>query len=181
MSTAVRFFPGTPQSRAALDSRLFTRSTFRRFFESALSERVAHWFLRIPLAVLIWGYGVQKFPGAVTDPGNYGVPAALFVLSAVGEVLGAIALLVGGLFETVRPANRVVGMAGDWLTRLAALAIASSVIGVMAYFHWGSITLGSPHVTYLGLAVYLLLKGNNLSAVGSRAAAQARSRLPVIR
>ncbi|MEM9208273.1 MAG: DoxX family protein [Pseudomonadota bacterium] len=171
MSTDAGFFPGTPQSRAALDGRPLIRSGFRRFLESALSDRVAHWFLRFPLAVLIWGYGIQKFPGAVTDPGSYGVPAVLFVLSAFGEVLGAVALLLGGMFETFRPTHRLLSLADDALTRLAAFAIASSVIGVMFFFHWGSISLGSPHVMYLGLALYLLLKGNNVSESRSRVTA----------
>ena len=117
--------------------------------------------MRIPIAVLIWSYGAPKFPSALTEPGSYGVPAPLFVLNAFAEVLGPIALIVGGVVETWRPKNRLIALLGDIVTRLGAFAIGSAVVGVIIYFYWESLSIKSPHVMYLGIALYMLLRGNS--------------------
>lgn len=126
------------------------------------SERLSHWLLRLPLAALIWGYGVAKFPAALTNPGDFGVPAVLYVLNAFGEVLGVAALLIGGVIETWKPRRALLRLAGDLLTRAAGFALAAAIGGVIVYFLWETITLSNSHTMQLGLALFFLLRGNRL-------------------
>ena len=138
------------------------------------ASRFAHWALRIPLAALLLYYGLQKFPGAFVAPGDYGVPAALFVLAAFAEILGPIALVAGGIVETWRPAQGWLRLTGDAregtrpgqrvtgqaLTRAGAFAGVAAVAGVIAFFYWGALAITDPHVMQLGLALFLLFRGN---------------------
>ncbi|MEM6819134.1 MAG: hypothetical protein AAF578_10135 [Pseudomonadota bacterium] len=126
------------------------------------SDRIAHWFLRIPLAVLIWSYGIQKFPSVFTNPGDFGVPAVLYVLNGLAEVLGVIALIVGGIVETWNPKHNLLRLGGDVITRTAGFALASAIGGVIYFFYWGSITLSNPHTMQFGLALFFMLRGNKL-------------------
>ncbi|GAA0770327.1 DoxX family membrane protein [Roseibium denhamense] len=124
------------------------------------SSRFAHWALRIPLGGLLLYYGLQKFPDALVAPGSYGVPAVLFVLAALAEVLGPIALFFGGLIETWRPKNGGLRLAGDVMTRGGAFAGVAAVAGVIAFFYWGSLTIADLQVMALGLSLFLLFRGN---------------------
>jgi len=124
------------------------------------SNRFAHWALRIPLGGLLLYYGLQKVPDAFVAPGSYGVPAVLFVLAALAELLGPVALFIGGIIETWRPKNGMVRLAGDVLTRGGAFAGVAAVAGVIAFFYWGSLTIADLQVMALGLSVFLLFRGN---------------------
>jgi hypothetical protein len=124
------------------------------------SNRFAHWALRIPLGGMLLYYGTQKLPDAFVAPGSYGVPAALFVLAAMAEILGPIALFIGGIIETWRPKNNGIQLAGDILTRAGAFAGAAAVAGVIAFFYWGTLTIADLQVMALGLAVFMLFRGN---------------------
>ncbi|WP_170230510.1 DoxX family membrane protein [Roseibium hamelinense] len=124
------------------------------------SNRFAHWALRIPLGGLLLYYGLQKVPDAFVAPGSYGVPAVLFVLAALAELLGPVALFIGGVIETWRPKNGMVRLAGDILTRGGAFAGVAAVAGVILFFYWGTLTIADLQVMALGLSLFLLLRGN---------------------
>jgi hypothetical protein len=124
------------------------------------TDRFAHWAIRIPLAGLLMYYGLQKFPGALVAPGDYGVPAVLYILAAFAEVLGAVALILGGLFETWRPGPGKLRLVGDVLTRGAGFAGVAAVTGVIAFFYWGALTIADLQVMALGLSAFFLLRGN---------------------
>lgn len=126
----------------------------------AWADRVAHWALRIPLAGLLLYYGLDKFPAVFTEPGSYGVPALLFILAAFAEILGPIALVLGGVVETWRPASGKLRLIGDVLTRGGAFAGVAAVGGVIAFFYWGALTIADLQVMALGLSAFLLLRGN---------------------
>jgi hypothetical protein len=123
-------------------------------------DRFGHWAIRIPLALLLLDYGLQKFPDAFVAPGAYGVPAALFILAAFAEILGPIALMIGGAIETWRPKSGVLRLAGDALTRAGGFAGIAAVGGVIAFFYWGALYPTDPHVMQFGLALYLMMRGN---------------------
>lgn len=123
-------------------------------------RRVAHWALRIPLAGLLFYYGIEKFPDAFLAPGDYGVPAMLFILSALAEVLGAVAIIAGGVVETIKPRNGLYRLIGDVLTRGGAFAGAAALLGVIIYFYWGALTVADLQVMALGLSIFLLFRGN---------------------
>lgn len=124
------------------------------------AERYAHWAIRIPLAGLLMVYGLQKFPGVFVAPGDYGVPAILYILAAFAEVLGAVALVAGGVFETWRPAHGKLRLIGDALTRGAGFAGVAAVTGVIAFFYWGALTIADLQVMALGLSAFFFLRGN---------------------
>ena len=124
------------------------------------ADRFAHWAIRIPLAGLLMYYGLQKFPGVFVAPGDFGVPATLYILAAFAEVLGAVALIVGGLFETWRPAVGRLRLVGDVLTRGAGFAGFAAVMGVIAFFYWGALGIADLQVMALGLSAFFLLRGN---------------------
>lgn len=124
------------------------------------SDRIAHWAIRIPLAGLLFYYGQQKFPYVFTAPGDFGVPATLYILAAFAEVFGAAALIAGGVIETVRPRVGKLRLAGDVLTRLGGFAGVAAVLGVIIYFYWGALTIADLQVMALGLSAFMLLRGN---------------------
>ena len=124
------------------------------------SDRFAHWTIRIPLAGLLFYYGQQKFPSVFTSPGDFGVPAALYILAAFAEIFGAAALIVGGVIETFRPQLGKFRLAGDALTRLGGFAGVAAVTGVIIYFYWGALTIADLQVMALGLSAFMLLRGN---------------------
>jgi len=96
------------------------------------SDRIAHWALRIPLVGLLLYYGLQKFPSSLVAPGDYGVPAVLYILAAFVVVSGATALILGGIVETWRPKPRTARLAGDALTRAGGFAGVTAVAGWLA-------------------------------------------------
>ena len=124
------------------------------------AERWAHWGLRIPMAALLFYYGMQKFPAVFTAPGDQGVPAILFILAAFAEILGPIAIVLGGIVETIKPSQRWLRLAGDFLSRAGGFAAVAAIGGVIYYFYWGGLLLSDPHVMYMGLALFLMLRGN---------------------
>ncbi|MEL6643807.1 MAG: DoxX family protein [Pseudomonadota bacterium] len=130
------------------------------------ADRIGHWALRIPLAGIMLMYGVQKFPDAFIAPGAYGVPAVLFILAAFAEVLGPVALFVGGVIETWRPKQGWLRLTGDALTRGGGFAGVAAAAGVIAFFYWGAVTIADPQVLMLGLALFLLFRGNYYGRTG---------------
>jgi len=134
----------------------------------AWSERVAHWAIRIPLAGLLFYYGAEKFPYVFTAPGDFGVPAILYILAGFAEIFGAIALIAGGVFETIRPRAGKFRLFGDALTRAGGAAGAAAVMGVIAFFYWGALTIADLQVMALGLSAFMLLRGNRYGR-GARA------------
>lgn len=124
------------------------------------ADRVAHWALRIPLAGLLFYYGSQKFPSVFVAPGDYGVPALLFILAAFAEMIGAVTLIAGGVFETWRPKPGKLRFVGDVLTRGGGLAGMAAVLGVIAFFYWGALTIADLQVMALGLSAFFVLRGN---------------------
>lgn len=124
------------------------------------SDRIAHWAMRIPLAGMLWYQGTEKLPEAFTDPGSFGVPAALLVLAALAELLGPFALAIGGIIETWNPKKGHWKLLGDAATRAGGFAGTAALLGVIYFFFDFDIPLTDPHAMLLGVAVFLLLRGN---------------------
>ena len=133
----------------------------------AWADRHGHWALRLPLAAMLLFYGLQKFPDALIQPGAFGVPAVLFVLAAFGEVLGAAALVIGGIVETWRPKSGWMRLTGDVITRSGAFAGAAATAGVIGFFYLGAISITDPHIMQLSLALFLLVRGNKYQQVAA--------------
>ena len=67
-------------------------------------------------------YGLEKAPDMLVVPGTYGVPAVLFILAALAELLGPVPLAVVGVIETWRPKDRLWRLLGDAATRAGGFA-----------------------------------------------------------
>ncbi len=160
MASDATYSPSAASFRDAVSHRYAAARDAGRLPGFDWSNRLAHWTLRIPLAGIMLVYGLQKFPDMFVAPGAYGVPAALFVLAALAELLGPVALTIGGVIETWRPRQGWLRLSGDVLTRVGAFAGVSAALGVIAFFYWGAIGISDPQVLMLGLAAYLLLRGN---------------------
>jgi hypothetical protein len=160
MPTDIGFTPRTGRLQDTTALALKRAQSNGRLPGFAWADRFAHWGLRIPLAGLLMYYGLQKFPSALVAPGDYGVPALLYILAAFAEVLGAVAIVLGGIVETWRPAKGAVRLAGDILTRGGGFAGMAAVVGVIAYFYWGALTIADLQVMALGLSAFFLLRGN---------------------
>lgn len=128
------------------------------------ADRLGHWALRIPLAGIMLVYGLEKAPDMFVAPGAYGVPAVLFILAALAELLGPVALAVGGVIETLRPKDRLWRLLGDAATRAGGFAGVSAALGVIVFFYWGAIRISDPQILMLGLAAFMLVRGNYYGA-----------------
>lgn len=82
----------------------------------------AHWLLRLPLGAIIIQQGYIKFPLSADEAASYDLPLLLWSVAALGELVAGCALIVGGL---------IWHWFGDVITRLAGLAIALIVTGVL--------------------------------------------------
>ncbi|MEM6385462.1 MAG: DoxX family protein [Pseudomonadota bacterium] len=155
-------------SKSSLQSTLWTTyAAARRNGQVpgfAWADRVGHWALRIPLAGILLYYGMQKVPDMFLAPGDYGVPAVLFVLAALAELLGPVALVIGGVVETWRPKRSWLRLAGDALTRAGDFAGVAAAAGVIVFFYWGALSIADPQALMLGLALFLLVRGNKYGA-----------------
>lgn len=126
------------------------------------ADRIGHWGLRIPLAGILLYNGLTKFPDAFIAPGAYGVPAILFILTAFGEILAPIALVLAGMIETWRPARGDLRLAGDVMTRLAGFAGAAILLGII-FMLFGGAVYHDPHWLMFGVSVWFMLRGNSYS------------------
>lgn len=160
MASDATYSPSAASLRDAVYNRYADARALGRVPGFDWSSRLAHWALRIPLAGIMVTYGVQKFPDMFVAPGSYGVPAVLFLLAGLAELLGPVALAIGGVIETWRPERGWLRLSGDALTRAGGFAGVSAALGVIAFFYWGAISISDPQILMLGLAAYLLLRGN---------------------
>ena len=128
------------------------------------TDRFGHWGLRIPVTAVLLNQAMLKFPDVFLAPGDYGVPAPLFILAGFGELLGSIVLLLGGVFETWRPKAGWLRLSGDVLTRAGGLAGSAAILGVMHYFLAWDVPLYDVHVILLGITLFFALRGNKYGA-----------------
>ena len=112
---------------------------------------IADYMLRVPLAVIIFQEGLNKFPDLAAGAAGWQVPLVLWTLVAVGEVLAPIGLLLGGLM-----ANRF----GDLITRASALAIGIIVTAVILQVYSSAWLLMRFHVLMAAGAFFFALRGN---------------------
>lgn len=136
-----------------------TASMVRKGYVAALTLPSAHWFLRLPLAAIIWNQGVMKFPEMADQAASNGIPFVLFFLAAVGEVLAAVGLIVGGLVKTWNPSGWK-SLLGDVITRLSGFAVAAVTAGVIWLFYGDSFYSMQFHLMILAGGLFLLLRGN---------------------
>lgn len=115
--------------------------------------RHADWLLRVPLAMVLFQYGFDKFPLSADVAAGWGLPLFLWALAGVGEIAVAALLLLGGFWR-----NR----AGEVMTRLAGAGAAVIVAGVIAVAYRAPpldlLMFNQFHILLLGAGLYLALK-----------------------
>ncbi|MEM6491781.1 MAG: hypothetical protein AAF684_07785 [Pseudomonadota bacterium] len=114
--------------------------------------RIADWFVRVPLAVIIIEQGMFKIPDFAAQAETYGLSQLLFGLAAFAEIAGGIAILLGGLLRN--------NWAADMLTRLGGLAISIIVAGVIVMIYFGPFSGWQLQGMLLAAGLFFLLRGN---------------------
>lgn len=120
------------------------------------------WLLRIALAAVYVPKGVDKLTNLEGFAGMMELAVGVALLVALAEVLGGLAVLLGGFFA---------GAVNDVLTRLGALATLPVILGAIFMVHWGqwSFVPSDTHpmggmefqVVLLLLGLYFLIRGRH--------------------
>ncbi len=112
----------------------------------------AHWVLRLPLALVLVQYGLDKFPLSADVAAGWGLPLFLWALAGIGELVVAAMLIAGGLWR---------GPAAEVITRLAGAGAAVIVTGVLIVAYWAPpldlILFNQFHILLLAVGLYLAL------------------------
>ena len=120
---------------------------------------MTHWLLRIPLIVVFFQQGMNKWPINIEDSP---VELTLLVWSFVvlGELGAAAGLLVGGMADYIKRTKEF----GDVITRFSGITIASIMTGVIWTGEPESFTdvilYDNLHVLLWVGGMYFALRGN---------------------
>ncbi|MEM1145614.1 MAG: DoxX family membrane protein [Pseudomonadota bacterium] len=127
-----------------------------RFIERGLG---AHWFLRVPLAVILFQQGYSKTNGTVAVAEMSGIPLWMYVLAMLAELGGSAGLIVGGLIQTWNPGGWF-GRAGSFVTRLSGFAVACVATAVILQFFSTSFVAMRDHLMYVFAGLFFMLYGH---------------------
>ncbi|MEM9351094.1 MAG: hypothetical protein AAGA47_12605 [Pseudomonadota bacterium] len=120
----------------------------------------AHWFVRIPLALIIGNQGYLKFIDLAGGAEAYGFPIWMWALAALAEVAAAAGLIVGGVVKSLNPSNRLLALFGDVVTRLSGFATTAVVAAVIAIVYWGPWAGFQLQLMLLAGGIFFMLRGN---------------------
>jgi len=120
----------------------------------------AHWFVRVPLALIIGNEGIAKFADLSAGAASYGFPVWMWGLAGLAEVLAAAALVIGGIVRSLNPAEPLLRLFGDVITRLGGFAAASVVGAVIVMVYWGPWQGMQFHLMLLAGSLFFMLRGN---------------------
>ena len=119
----------------------------------------AHWFLRVALSSVYLYHGITKLPVLDGMASMLGLPVAIVLLVALGEMVGGALIVLGGFMS---------GEARRWSTRFGVLMVTPIILGAIVMFHWGQWTFVATathtmggmefQVTLLLVQLYLLIK-----------------------
>ena len=117
----------------------------------SVSTFAGDYILRIAITGIVLMEGIKKFPNLEAGAAGFRVPVELWTLAAIGEVVGPLALLVGGLMR-----NQI----GDFITRFGGFLLAIIVAAVLLQVYWGPWILMRFHVLMMCVGLFFLLRGN---------------------
>ncbi|MEM8591924.1 MAG: DoxX family membrane protein [Pseudomonadota bacterium] len=144
-----------------------TANSTNTFPQDALEKSVsqltlpgAHWFIRVPLALIIANQGYLKFIDLEGGAASFGFPIWMWALAGIAEVLGAVALIVGGAVKTLNPGDGILRLLGDVVTRLGGLAIVGIVASVIWVVYWGPWEGMQFQLMLLAGGAFFALRGN---------------------
>ena len=116
-----------------------------------VSTFLGDYVLRLAITGIVFMEGIKKFPDLAAGAASFRVPVELWTLAAIGEIVGPIALLIGGLMRNTL---------GDLITRFGGFLIAIIVAAVIAQVYWGPWILMRFHVLMMCVGLFFLLRGN---------------------
>lgn len=109
----------------------------------------AHWLLRVPLALVLMQYGLEKFPLSAEIAAGWGLPLWVWALAGVGEIAIALLLITSGFLR---------GAAGTLATRIAGFGASIIVAGVIVVAYWAPpldlLMFNQFHILLLGASLY---------------------------
>lgn len=112
----------------------------------------ADWLLRLPLALVLLQYGLDKFPLSPEVAAGWGLPLFLWGVAGAAEIGVALMLVAGGMLR-----NRL----GELVTRLAGAGAALIVVGVIIVAYWAPpldlFLFNQFHILLLCAGLYLAL------------------------
>ena len=112
----------------------------------------ADWLLRLPLALVLLQYGLDKFPLSPEVAAGWGLPLFLWGVAGAAEIAVALLLVVGGMLR-----NRL----GELVTRIAGVGAALIVAGVIIVAYWAPpldlFLFNQFHILLLCAGLYLAL------------------------
>jgi putative oxidoreductase len=98
-----------------------TRDLIKRIPEFCMS----HWLIRFPLIVVFLQQGLGKWPIDAVTADVWGLSLFVWSVVVLGEIGGAIGLIVGGLLY------KYLKELGDVITRFSGITICSIMTGVI--------------------------------------------------
>ncbi|MEM9855403.1 MAG: hypothetical protein AAF841_13285 [Pseudomonadota bacterium] len=137
-----------------------SRDALERGYLPQVTLPGAHWFIRIPLALIIANQGAMKFIDLAGGAASYGFPVWMWALAGLGEILAAAAFIIGGIVKSLSPENALLRLFGDVVTRLGGLATTIIVASVIGIVYWGPWQGMQFHLMLLAGGVYFTLRGN---------------------
>jgi putative oxidoreductase len=136
------------------DDMTFPADLFDRLARTLPHATFAHWFLRLPLALVLLQQGFDKFPLSAETAAGFGVPFLLWALAATGEIAVGVMLIAGGLLR---------GALGNLVTRIAGAGAAMIVAGVIYVAYWAPpldlLLFNQFHLVLMAAGLYLALTG----------------------
>ncbi|MEM9222520.1 MAG: DoxX family protein [Pseudomonadota bacterium] len=117
------------------------------------SAITGEYFLRLAIIAIVLQEGLQKFPNLEAGAAMYQLPVELWTMAAVAEVVGPIAIAIGGLFRSE---------IGDLMTRVGGFLIAGVVGAVIVHVSMGPWLGMRFHVLMLAVGVFFMLRGNGM-------------------
>lgn len=120
----------------------------------------AHWFIRVPLALILSNQAWLKFIDLVGGADSYGFPVWMWFMAGLGEALAAAGLIVGGAVKSWNPEDTRIRLSGDVITRLSGLATTIIVASVIAIVYWGPWLGFQLQLMLLAGGLFFMLRGN---------------------
>ena len=146
----------------------------RNYWNRLPDLALAHFLLRIPLAIVFITQGISKLPFDPAGGEAFGLIPLVWWVVVYGEIAAGIGLLVGGLATLPRIQDiPLVAELGDMLTRFCGITMCCVVTGVIWVVSrpeslWAFVLYDNLHLFLWVGGLYFALRGNWAVAVNKK-------------
>lgn len=137
-----------------------TSSILEKGYLPQLNMPGAHWFVRLPLSLILGYQSYLKFIDLAGGAEAYGFPVWMWFMAAFGEAAAVAGFLLGGAILSLAPADARIRFLGDLVTRLAGLATVAIVAAVIYIVYWGPWLGFQTQLLMLAAGAFFMLRGN---------------------